>query len=163
MLRRVVRTTRGLLMAIGLLLLLWLPASWFYWAGVASPLLRTGVSSGNGGVKVALVFELPAEEYGPSAWAQRAPPRAMVGEEIWLLPQYEHVARPNIDMVVAELPLWLLAFICLAWPVTSFIVARRRHKARGFEVETKTPSEAPKVRAEREPGASPRETGGIQT
>jgi hypothetical protein len=39
-------------------------------------------------------------------------------------------------MVRAELPLWLLAAICLAWPVTSFILARRRHK-RGFPIEPK--------------------------
>lgn len=34
-------------------------------------------------------------------------------------------------------PLWLLATVCLAWPVTSFIVARRRHK-RGFPIAAKT-------------------------
>ena len=35
-----------------------------------------------------------------------------------------------------SLPLWLPCVICLAWPVTSFIIARRRHK-RGFPVEPK--------------------------
>lgn len=32
-------------------------------------------------------------------------------------------------------PVWLLAAICVAWPVTSFIVAWRRRKGRGFAVE----------------------------
>jgi hypothetical protein len=35
---------------------------------------------------------------------------------------------------VLSIPLWLLAFLCLAWPVTSFLLARRR-RGRGFEVE----------------------------
>ena len=34
-----------------------------------------------------------------------------------------------------EVPLWLLAAICLVWPVTSLLLARRRRKGRGFEVE----------------------------
>ncbi len=33
-----------------------------------------------------------------------------------------------------QLPLGMLAAVCLAWPVTSFILARRR-KGRGFAVE----------------------------
>ena len=36
-----------------------------------------------------------------------------------------------------SIPLWLLAIICLAWPVTSFIIARWRRKGRGFEVEAR--------------------------
>ncbi len=35
-----------------------------------------------------------------------------------------------------KIPLWLLAAVCLAWPITSFIVARRRRRGRGFEVRT---------------------------
>ena len=33
------------------------------------------------------------------------------------------------------LPNWLLAAVCLAWPVTSFLIARRRRRGRGFAVE----------------------------
>ena len=33
------------------------------------------------------------------------------------------------------IPLWLLAVLCLAWPVTSFVIARRRRGTRGFDVE----------------------------
>ena len=40
-------------------------------------------------------------------------------------------------------PLWLVAFLCLAWPVTSFILARRRRKGRGFEVEARAGAAVP--------------------
>ena len=44
--------------------------------------------------------------------------------------------RPGLapsGSTMLDIPLWLLAFLCLAWPVTSFIIHRRRHK-RGFPV-----------------------------
>jgi hypothetical protein len=43
---------------------------------------------------------------------------------------------PQFRVTEVSLPLWLLAAICLAWPVTSFILARRKRK-RGFPVEPK--------------------------
>jgi hypothetical protein len=42
---------------------------------------------------------------------------------------------------IISFPLWLLAFLCLAWPVTSFVIARRRRGTRGFEVEAKRKDE----------------------
>lgn len=45
-----------------------------------------------------------------------------------LLPQFD------IKMRMMSLPLWLLAAICLAWPITSYFL-RRRREGRGFEVE----------------------------
>ena len=56
-----------------------------------------------------------------------------------LCPSFERgpVVIPPGTLVEAWIPLWLPALLFLAWPVTSFIVARRRRKARGFEVETK--------------------------
>jgi hypothetical protein len=48
-----------------------------------------------------------------------------------------------------KFPLWLLAFLCLAWPVTSFLLSRRR-RGRGFAVEPLSPPLAPgEVDAER--------------
>jgi hypothetical protein len=47
------------------------------------------------------------------------------------------------DLTFLWLPLWLLAFLCLAWPVTSFLIARRKRKGRGFEVEAKAASSTP--------------------
>jgi hypothetical protein len=35
-------------------------------------------------------------------------------------------------------PMWMISLICLAWPVSSFIIARRRHK-RGFPVVAPLP------------------------
>ena len=46
------------------------------------------------------------------------------------------VGEEPVDGVYVSVPLWLLALLCLAWPVTSFIIHRRRHK-RGFPVEPK--------------------------
>ena len=42
----------------------------------------------------------------------------------------------GLDDCFIWVPLWVPAAICLAWPVTSFIIHRRRHK-RGFPVEPK--------------------------
>ncbi len=42
--------------------------------------------------------------------------------------------HPSIPLLNIRIPLWLLAALCLAWPVTSFIVGRRRRR-RGFAVE----------------------------
>ena len=42
-----------------------------------------------------------------------------------------------------RMPLWLLAAICLAWPVTSLLLARRRRKGRGFAVEAKAAGSTP--------------------
>ena len=41
------------------------------------------------------------------------------------------------DFIVFTFPIWLLAAICLAWPVTSLLLARRRRKGRGFEIEVR--------------------------
>ena len=60
-----------------------------------------------------------------------------------LLPDLVNERFEGFHVVVLVIPLWLLAFICLAWPVTSFIVRRRRRKARGFEVEAKTGAAVP--------------------
>ncbi len=44
-----------------------------------------------------------------------------------------------------SVPLWLLAAVCLAWPVTSFIVARRRRRGRGFEVQAEVSDQKSEV------------------
>jgi hypothetical protein len=36
-----------------------------------------------------------------------------------------------------RMPFWLLAVLCLAWPVTSLLLVRRRRKGRGFEIRMK--------------------------
>lgn len=59
---------------------------------------------------------------------------------VWFpLPEYQHSGATNVRSTgyqqwSVEIPLWLLTAICLVWPVTSFIQARKRG-VRGFEVE----------------------------
>ena len=47
--------------------------------------------------------------------------------------------------VFISIPLWLLAAICLAWPVTSLLLARRRRKGRGFAVEPAADAAPPAI------------------
>jgi hypothetical protein len=44
-----------------------------------------------------------------------------------------------------SIPLWLLATICLAWPVTALLLARRRRKGRGFAVEPASGAAPPAI------------------
>jgi hypothetical protein len=44
-----------------------------------------------------------------------------------------------------DVPLWLLSVICLAWPVTSLLLARRRRKGRGFAVEPAADAAPPPI------------------
>jgi hypothetical protein len=68
-----------------------------------------------------------------------------------LLPKYS--ARPFFERFTVSgwasttlhLPLWLLAAICLAWPVTSLLLARRRRKGRGFAVEPAADAAPPAI------------------
>ena len=66
-----------------------------------------------------------------------------VGHHWYPPPDFGSLASPLLphfsssqDEVLATAPLWLLAAVCLAWPVTSLLV-RRRRRGRGFEVEAK--------------------------
>jgi hypothetical protein len=73
-------------------------------------------------------------------------------EALWVPSFNRYGTHAGTGETVIEMPLWLLASICLVWPVTSFIIARRRRKGRGFEVEAKpgaavSPPESPPARA----------------
>ena len=58
------------------------------------------------------------------------------------LATYHSISNPNgYKYRGIGAPLWLIAFLALAWPVTSFILARRKPK-RGFPVEPKPPDAA---------------------
>ena len=175
MLRRIARVLRVLVFGAGLSLLLWLPLSFYFFVGLFTPLSST--TSVGGGVR--FVYYPSAFSWSCS-YGQRPP--EFKGHPAVFFPQ---VLQWPEGVYVLDIPLWLLAFLCLAWPVTSFIIHRRRHK-RGFPVVqpelscqkselspmSDAPkvdgakslisalSEAPKVRPEREPGASPRVGGG---
>ena len=132
MLRRVARVARWLLLTLGILVMAWIPVSFFYVAwmyyfvfreayvevGDGALLLWLGTSPGDGRIDAGFSPN-PSSEY----W------RAIVP------------GREGLQSTRVTVPLWLLAFLCLAWPVASFIIVRRRHK-RGFPVEPKGGGEA---------------------
>src|SRR5687768_6122480 len=135
--RRVARALRGLLFAIGLLLTLAFVYSFFFGVLVRSAYPSASVAFWLAGGVVGVQAEYPGpdEDVGIRAWHSRA-----TGEWQWAdaaIPAFGHgppiVSHPPASTTITEiqLPLWLLAFISLAWPVTSFILARRRRK-RGF-------------------------------
>jgi hypothetical protein len=55
------------------------------------------------------------------------------------------VNAPSFRGNYSESPLWFLIALCLACPVTSFILARRRRKGRGFPVEAGSGGPAPGI------------------
>ena len=150
MLRRVAPTVRVLLFVIGLALLLWLPVSYYSMIRTYSPWPRAcGLSSTHGAAYFYCHVELPLP---PGVTVTRRMPdpsfpivnfvatRDFRDFEPWLIARDAWVPRYNVlpvwNRAVLRIPLWLLAAACLAWPVTSFLV-RRRRRGRGFEVETK--------------------------
>ena len=60
-------------------------------------------------------------------------------------PRVVKVRFPGAVATAVHLPLWLLAFLCLAWPVTSFVA---RRKGRGFGVEVRDQKSEVSQRAE---------------
>ena len=126
MLRRIAQALRVLLSLLGVALLVWLAVSWRYCAFVslASP-RAVAVFTSNGSVHVFFSntwIDESSYAVGRSFdWGQ--------GDE-WIRPRVESTAGG----AGGTIPIWLLAVMCLAWPVTSFLVRRRR---RGFEVEAK--------------------------
>src|SRR5688500_17121189 len=130
MLRRMVRALRILLLVVGLgFLALW-PVSGFFQITLESPwpFEVTVLASRRGEVGMYFYAELPTAD------------RPRPGFTLYPLDEYSWVpGRPGIlhadfgplKLTQVTLPLWLLAAVCLAWPVTSFLVRRRR--GRGFE------------------------------
>src|SRR5688572_7239424 len=157
MLRRVARVLRIVLLILGVSSLVWLPLSFFIGAGCISTLYPKGgmTSLGTSDGKASLAFH---GDVAGSAWLQpwaglRARgPRYSLSEA--LLPSMGHSpaspmrpGNPGLSSRGAvthiRVPLWLLAFLCLAWPVTSFIVARRTRRSRGFEMGAKAAGSTP--------------------
>jgi hypothetical protein len=152
MLRRAGSLLRILLAAAGLALLLWMPLS----ARIALELSRTHPSANQwytlwigGGQIIASDASMGLPPSLPGAWRMRL----LTGREAaggvplwepawrrWLLPGTSSVSfflpggfsQPYTWRALA-VPLWLPALLCLAWPLTSLLLARRR-RGRGFEV-----------------------------
>ena len=135
MLRRVARVLRvGTLVAGLVLLLSWSVSDVFRpYITLGWPWPRTGLVLADGCL-FAVVRDKPPSSgiWNAGALADDEP----VPATSQLRPYWVDWSGPKSIFVVVSIPLWLLAFVCLAWPVTSFIIHRRRHK-RGFPVEPK--------------------------
>jgi hypothetical protein len=132
MLRRVARALRLFLVVCGLGLLAWIPVSLAYRVEVVSgrPHGLWIFQVGHGGVTMRhLHSDHLFQEIGPYSEIVN------VGTLPWQLSLMPYKSSTRVSTRV-ELPLWLLAAVCLAWPVTSLLV-RRRRRGRGFEVEAK--------------------------
>jgi hypothetical protein len=141
--RRVARVLRVGAFVLGLLVLGCLPASFFYsaYAAVGSWYSGYGIGAGGGWFVAWTAAPDAGGRTAPIDWAEsRAwlnPYRGSLSEfdaPYW--PPVHTLDGTHVFLQFVKVPLWLLALICLAWPVTSFIIARRRHK-RGFPVEPK--------------------------
>src|SRR5687768_359167 len=143
MLRWVARALRVVLFALGISVLLWFPLSFRYQTSVG---WRNVVVYSEAGAMDLWCWDLETLQE-----ALRTDLRARVGRRTFPpgleYPSTKDALFPRIDDRLGEfddilitIPLWLLAVVCLAWPVTSFLLARRR-RGRGFEVEAHPRSE----------------------
>ena len=137
MLRWVALITRRLLLVAGLLLVAWMPLSYMWFVVIWIPGVGVSFVTRNGWGQGSWVYRWTgAPPVQPSFQSQSAfPPRADDWRSLW---QPDVAWSDTADaFILLRMPLWLLAFVCLAWPVTSFVVGRRRRGARGFDVEAK--------------------------
>jgi hypothetical protein len=119
----------------GVVLLAWTPISFLYVASIEYSASSTkGLGTKDGAI---WLFDGPSV-FWQTGWEWRFEGNTEFQSRA-LLPFYER--DPVVGGRLLVIPLWLLAFLCLAWPVTSFILARRKPK-RGFPIEPKTGGEA---------------------
>ena len=133
MLRRVARVLRVGLFVVALALVLWIPVSFMYHAWCVLPPTAAnsiGFISERGAVFFYVVPDSFAGADGVH-WGVEEGLSLLFAESDPFLPR----VKTDQESILATVPLWLLAFLCLAWPVTSFVIARRRRRTRGFEVE----------------------------
>ena len=137
MLRRVTRTLRVLLAVAGIVVLVWLPVSCGYGALAAAHVAagEIGVFSCDGLAEARCVTEDPLYEE-PKARVFRLRQDPTQGVVVY---HFTDFLWPKVSLIggFVTFPLWLLSLLCLAWPVTSFLLARRKRR-RGFEVEPAT-------------------------
>lgn len=137
--RRIATIIDSVLLALGVALLLWIPASYWFYADlwVSSP-LSTPVQFGSnsGALHLRFYTDIP-----PGDWETAV---HFDGPEwfgfSWLMrPRLSSPASSGVAGGALFIPLWQLALLALAWPVASF-VARRRRARRGFAVEAVVPA-----------------------
>ena len=130
MLRRVARGLRLLLFTLGVALLVWFPVSFYYQISLLAPWPFGGAQlwSLEGSLKL-FVFKADEAVPGYAASAGRQYFDSVLADQFWVTVEWR-------DIYHVHVPLWMVALLCLAWPVMSFVMRKRRR--RGFEVEART-------------------------
>src|SRR5688500_6459776 len=131
MLRRVARILRAFMFGVGICLFLWVPASYFVDFVVQGDVGSTDMSVWVRGNRVDIDVGVTERPY-PAYFEVVIESSEQRRFRFPLLPEWWR--PPWGGKLFVRIPLWLLAFLCLAWPVTSFLLARRR-RGRGFPVE----------------------------
>src|SRR5687768_2646772 len=130
MLRRVARLLRVSLGVVGVCLAIMLPLSYLraVWIGLPGSI---SIYQGTGSIQLSITTasDYPTESF----YVGMDIPGEPFGSPF--LPETGFIHVHGFKSYFVDLPLWLLAFLCLAWPVTSFIIIRWRRGLRGFEVE----------------------------
>ena len=129
------------LAAFGAALLVWFAASFAVGGMIvgSEPSARVGLYAGDGLLRLVI--------QDPSFPDQRAADALRRNREpSWRRPTSTYMGwggatRGGLARVI-NIPLWLPALLCLAWPVTSFLLARRRRR-RGFPVSLLPPGVTP--------------------
>jgi hypothetical protein len=137
MLRRVSLALRVGLAVVGAILMILAVASYWYWAsaGIASWSLHISASSGQIDLQL---LEPGIHTIMPTThldWGRQQPSDSP--GRVYFFETHSFVDPIGGSARRLSIGIWLLAFLCLAWPVTSFVIARRRRGTRGFEVEAK--------------------------
>src|SRR5687768_587444 len=131
MLRRVIRLLRTSLLGLGILSLVWLPISFFTYVWYAASVSETGswrLSVSEGAAGFLYVSESGLTPTLGVGFETGAPVNWSWAVESAAWPEYERASSTSFLGLDLSIPLWLLALLCLAWPVTSLLLARRRGK-----------------------------------
>ena|SRR5687768_9811210 len=153
MLRRVGRVLRVLLFVIGTAFLISIPLNWLWWGSALStwPFKRTYIHWKDGCIQLSFLTRsdrnIPLDDAGFNLEAGPVQYGLRPRHHWW--PEFSRFVDPGWVSTSLLVPLWLLAFLCLAWPVTSFIVARRKRR-RGFPVEPTHAEEMAKTQGAKE-------------
>src|SRR5688572_15106528 len=149
MLRRVARLLRTVLLVLGLLLVAWLPISYLLVMRCDYSWNDAGIGKGisinvyRGCINVNCLYR--STDQLSHSYVNDTGGRPKVEFEridrlyfflrgaVW--PTWQRQVNPSHDVGFIWLPIWATAMLALAWPVTSFVIARRRRRGRGFEVE----------------------------
>lgn len=136
------RISRFGVFVLGLVLLAWLPASFFLIAGAFSrgPASSISIYTEHGH---AAASHLDADnrlwdtsDFSIMVSRRYGLARVRTSDALWPNYSAESTSNPYVSyrLRTVRLPLWLLCALCLAWPMTYWI-AQRRKRTRGFSIE----------------------------